>query len=565
MMKRKALNISFFLKANMAGGVFWATIGHAIAQDVPPARENNWGTLTGTAGTDVWYYMRDSKSGAQFVDDRLRMNSFLQLMYKKGGFSAGLRYEAYLPKPILGIDPRFEGQGIPFRFAAYQWKGLEVTAGSFYEQFGNGLIFRSYEARPLGFDNFVDGFRIKYSLKGIHLKALAGRMRNFWSWSPGHVRGGDAEVNLAELSPRIAKTRFNLIVGGSFMGKYQSDKELLLGNEILTLPQNVGAWAGRSTILWGNFSLSAEYARKINDPSVVNNYIYKKGEALLVTLNYATTNVGFSLGAKRVDNMDFRTSRYVTGNEQLINWIPMLNKQHTYMLAASIYPYAVQYMGENGLQAELQVAVPKGSRLGGKYGMDINVNGSVVFGLDTLNGTARGGYKTRLFALGPQYYHDFNVELSKKFSKKWKLNLMYMKLFTNLSVVPVSQLPSPPPSVDAHIGVIDLAWRITSDHNLRLELQSLYTKDDGGSWFFSLLEYTLAPHWFVSFMNQYNVGHPDAAKRIHYPMASAGYNLGSHRFQLSAGRQRAGILCIGGVCRAVPAATGVTLSYIGTF
>ncbi|MCS6981171.1 MAG: DUF6029 family protein, partial [Flavobacteriales bacterium] len=209
-------------------------------EHVPSQKDQHGGNLTGTAGCDVWYYMRDEGSGAQFVEDRLRMNSFLQLMYKKGGFSAGLRYEAYLPRPLLGIDPRFEGQGIAFRYAAYAWKGLEVTAGSFYEQFGNGLIFRAYEARPLGFDNFVDGLRIKYALKGIQLKALAGRMRNFWSWSPGYVRGGDAEVNFSELLPALRKTRFNLIVGGSFMGKYQSDKEIVLGSEILTLPQNVG-------------------------------------------------------------------------------------------------------------------------------------------------------------------------------------------------------------------------------------------------------------------------------------------------------------------------------------
>ena len=79
------------------------------------------------------------------------------------------------------------------------------------------------------------------------------------------------------------------------------------------------------------------------------------------------------------------------------------------------------------------------------------------------------------------------------------------------------------------------------------------------------MEYTLAPHWSMSIMNQYNAGHLDPKKRLHYPMGSVAYNLGNHRFMLSGGRQRAGILCIGGICRAVPAATGVTLSYIGTF
>lgn len=530
--------------------------------------EDKWGSLTGTAGFDAQYYNKDPKIGAPVVPDKFRMNSFIFLMYKKGGFNAGLRYESYLPKPLLGFDNRWEGQGVAFRWAEYKYKTLQVTAGSFYEQFGNGLILRSYEARALGFDNFIDGFRVKYSVKGIHIKGLIGKKRFFWTRTfdiPSTIRGLDAEINFNEMFPKMEKTKVNLIIGGSFVSRYQQGGTIQVGNNFQAiLPENVAAYSGRANLSIGKFSLIGEFAWKINDPTAVNRYIYKSGNATLLTANFSTTNFGMSLGAKRVDNMAFYSDRTGNAPVQFINWIPMLNKQHTYTLPATIYPYAVQYNGENGLQADINFTVPRGSKLGGKYGIDVNINGSVVYGLDTTARTGLYGYHSKAFGFGNLFYRDINVELSKKFNKKWKLNLMLMNLYANLDVVQVSTLGKDR-FVNAYIGVTDLTWRINTSHAIRVEFQTLYTKQDQGSWMMNLIEYTYAPNWFVSFMNQFNYGHPDPAKRLHYPMVAGGYNMGNHRFQLSYGRQRAGILCIGGVCRNVPAANGLTVSYIGSF
>ena len=555
--------------------ILWFYLSSSAQQ--PIGNENTWGSITGNVGTDAQYYTRDPAIGAPEVPDRFRMNSFMYLQYQKGGFTAGARYEAYLPKPLLGIDESFTGHGIRFRFASYRYKTLEVTAGSFYEQFGNGLAFRSYEARALGFDNFVDGFRIKYNVKGIYVKGIFGRVRDFWAFSPGTVRGIDAEINFSEMFPKLAEKKVNLIIGGNFVSKYQPGTEKVIGQEVLALPQNVAVGSGRANLSVGKFNLIGEFAYKMNDPSSTNNYIYKPGTAALLTASYFTDNVGVSLQAKRIDNFDFRSDREVNLNRQLVNWIPMLNKQHTYNLAASIYPYAVQPLGEQGLQADIQFSIPRGSKLGGKYGMDININASVVYGLDTagrkqityvdgpdsLTLADRYGYSSGA-GLGKQYYHDFNIEITKKFNKKWKLSLMYMNLWANLKVLTISQL-SNDPFVHAHIGVADLTWRINTTHALRMEVQGLFTKQDQGDWAMALLEYTFAPQFFVSVMNQYNFGHPNKEKRVNYPLVSTGYNMGNHRFTLSYGRQRAGVLCIGGVCRAVPAANGLTFSYVGSF
>ena len=105
---------------------------------------------------------------------------------------------------------------------------------------------------------------------------------------------------------------------------------------------------------------------------------------------------------------------------------------------------------------------------------------------------------------------------------------------------------------------------------MRFELQHLNSKQDQGNWATALAEFTFSPHWFVAAMDQYNYvsATPEEGaetQELHYPIGSVGYIRGGNRFQVNYGRQRAGIFCVGGVCRQVPAANGLTLSITSTF
>ena len=97
--------------------------------------------------------------------------------------------------------------------------------------------------------------------------------------------------------------------------------------------------------------------------------------------------------------------------------------------------------------------------------------------------------------------------------------------------------------------------------------QELNHMDDrtNGSWLMGLLEYSFSPHFFVSIMDQWNYDNPNPDYQIHYVTGMVGYNVGSTRITFSYGRQRAGIICIGGVCRQVPASNGFTLSIMSSF
>ena len=528
----------------------------ALAQE-PAPQTPDYGELHGNFQIDAQYYNQDSAIGAPDVPEKIRMNAFGNVLYTRGRFTAGARIETYL-NALQGFDQRYKGIGIPYRFITYDHKGLEITAGNFYEQFGSGMILRAYEERGLGYDNVFDGIRIKYMpVKGLYLKGLVALQRTFFDRGPGIVRAIDGEVNINELFKKLEEAKARFIIGGSFVSKFQSDQD-----PVYKLPQNVAAGSARLTFIYNKFNLSGEYAYKINDPSSVNNFIYKPGSGLLVTASWSTKGLGIVVGAKRIDNMDFRSDRTATGNNLNINYLPALTRQHTYNLPATIYPYATQPNGEMALQAELTYTIKKETKLGGKYGTILTINYSAVNGLDTTQLHNGLGYESKFFSTkGEAYFRDFNVEVSRKLSKKVKLILQYLNLVYNKDVV---QGLKGYGTVYADIGIVDVTYKFNQKYALRMELQSLTTKQDQGNWAMGMLEFTHTKY-FIAVMNQYNYGNNDVKKRLHYPNISLGYLMDKVRITATYGRQRAGIFCVGGVCRVVPASNGLTLSVSMSF
>lgn len=518
--------------------------------------------IHGDFGLDAQYYKEDKSIGAPEVKERVLSNGFANFIFTTGNFSAGARYESYL-NPLQGFDQRYKGSGIPYRYASYTKDNFEITVGNYYEQFGSGLIFRSYEERGLGLDNAMDGIRVKYMpVRGVRLKGVIGRQRAFFELGDGIVRGADAEISINELSEGLSNLQTNITVGGSFVSKYQEDD-----NPEYILPENVGAGAARVNVSRNGLTLYGEYAYKANDPSAVNNFNYRPGQALLVTASYSKLGFGFSAGAKRVDNMDFRSDRNATGTVLQMNFLPPLTKQHTYNLPASIYPYATQPLGEMSYQAEASYNFKRDSPLGGKYGTNVAVNFATVYNVakDSLfdEETRRRIYDSEFFAFGEElFFRDFNVEIQKKFSNKLKGTFTYLNFYYNIDVV---QGLIGKGNVKAHMGVADVTYKFNSKHSVRTELQTLQTKQDMGSWGMGLVEYTLAPHWFVAVMDQYNYDNPEKAARQHYMTGTVGYNRNTSRISATYGRQRAGIICVGGVCRNVPASNGLLVSITSSF
>ncbi|MCD6018812.1 MAG: hypothetical protein K0S53_1933 [Bacteroidetes bacterium] len=545
---------------------------------------NELGSVHGNFQIDAAYYQRDTIIGADPGSELFRYNAFGNINYQKGGFSAGVRYESYNP-PLLGYLPGYKGSGIPYRFARYKHKDIDITVGNFYEQFGSGITLRAYENRGLLYDNALDGMRVIFTPKnGITLKGLVGKQRTYFSLSPGTVRGLDGEINLMELFDSIlGKSKTKIILGGSFVSKYQEDQD-----PTLVLPENVGTSAGRFTVIRGGFNFNAEYAYKINDPSYQNHFSYKEGQAIIASTSYGTDGFSIMFSGKMLDNMSFRSDRNAQNTIDMINYHPDFSKFHTYSLMA-YYPYATQPNGEVGGTGEIQYKFKKGTFLGGKYGMDITINGSAYYALDTIgldpskDSIRHFQYTTNYGDVGNEYYHDFNIEITKKLSKKLKITAMYANQFLNQSIV---QFNTPDkeehPDITSHIGVLDITWRYKTGSAIRFETQGFFGSYDykehakdafgktnitnnTGSWVSELIEWTPTTHWSITLADQYNYNNPEPSKRVHYYFGMLGYTNGPTRISVSYGRQRQGIFCAGGVCRFVPASSGLSISISSSF
>jgi len=534
------------------------------------AQDNSNGTIQGDFNFSAQSYSEDPAINAQKVDETMLMNAYSNIRFNKGNFTAGVRFESYL-NVLQGFDSRFDGNGIPYRFAQYNVNGLDITVGNFYEQFGNGLIFRSYEEKTLGIDNAMDGVRLKYSpLKGLSLKGFVATQRLFWEQGPGIIRGIDAELNLNDAIPSLENSKTNAILGGSFVSRFEEDN-----NPVFNLPENVAAYALRTTINRGKVSFNSEYAYKYNDPAgsvTYNNYA--PGSALMTNLSYSERGLGIILEAHRVDNMDYRSKRGGTGKELTLNYIPAISKQHAYTLAA-FYPFATQPLGELGFQGEINYTFKKKTKIGGKYGTQIGFNYSRINGL---NGgpselTLNREHTPTFFSIQNEelFFRDFNFDIKKKINKKVKIMANYLDIIYNKDVIQGKNIGK---NIHARVSILELNYKLKPKHTIRSEFQYLsidkseeYYKDQG-DWVMGLVEYTFSPHWFFAFVDQYNGGYTSEGKTyeaVHYLNISCGYSKGTNRFELGYGKVREGIFCVGGVCRNVPSSNGFTLNITSSF
>lgn len=534
-------------------------------------------SIHGNFQIDAQYYNADSLIGAPKVPEKMLSNAFGNINYQRGKFSAGVRYEAY-NNVMQGFDSRYKGQGIVNRYARYQDQLLDITVGNIYEQFGSGLLFRTYYEPGLLYDNSLDGIRvISNPYKGLTLKGVVGKQRSFFTVGPGIVRGFDGELNIMEALDSLARgIKTKVIVGGSFVSKFQADAD-----PNFVLPQNVGAYGGRINIIRGDFNFFGEYVQKENDPSAANKttasdgttlYSYKQGEAAFFSTSYGSKGFSILVQGKRIDNMSYRSDRDATLQNLLINYLPATTKQHTYLMMA-YSPYATQPLGEVGGMVEISYKIPKGTPLGGKYGTEITLNASQANGLkqigvrDTF--TTSKLYKTDYTDIGEHYYSDYFIEINKKFSKKVKGTFMYSYQFYNKNIVQFGSPYAGYNNIESHIGVIDITYKYKTGSSIRFETQGLIRDNKDtlnlGSWATAMVEWTPSTNFFVAVLDQYNYGNPVEALKLHYFLATAGYSSGPHRIAVSYGKQRAGIFCVGGVCRNVPASNGFAISITSSF
>lgn len=528
-------------------------------------------------------------------------NTFVTGILQNNFLEARIRFEE-LSHPLPGHEPN-KGRGIPHlsltgRLGSY----ADLTVGDFYEQFGSGVLLRSYEERNLGIDNAIRGGRITARpYEGIAIKALWGQHRNYFdrplslfNKDRGFLGGADLELGIDRWIPALMQSGTHISLGGGFVSKSEPDEIIPIEtNKRLHLPKRVPAFGGRLSVQHGDVSLYGEYAYKLNDPTADNNYIYHPGSVAMVSASYAKSGFSALLQAKRSENFNYLSKRSVLGLPLHINYLPPFSQQQTYTLAA-LYPYATQPAGEWAMQGELRYTFKRNTFLGGKYGTQVRFNASHIRGLDRrwidrdgkpltpealsspelIAQQTRGGegYKATFFGMGELYFQDYNFELSKKVTPSYSFAISYMHQQYNKLAITQHEDPYDKENMDkgdknallyrTHVFVYDGKHKLNRKLQLRTELQYLHTRQGEGDWLFGMAELSIQPGLIISLSDQFNLAGRD---KKHYYMAAVAYTHASHRIQLSLGQTREGINCSGGVCRLMPATRGIYLSYNGSF
>ncbi len=525
------------------------------AATVSPAQENGDRIrLSGSVQSDILLPQKDDKIGTTKASEDILTNTYAELNATSKHVDAGLRLE-YLKHPLPGFENDFKGWGVPYFYLKGRYKDAELTLGSFYEQFGSGFILRAYEERSLGIDNSLLGARLQYKpMRGVSLKLLTGKQRRYWEYNHALVSGGDVELSLDEWFKGLGGNTY-VMLGASFVNKHEGDEDVMSdATHRLRLPRHVNAFDVRAHLQHRSVSLLAEYAFKSQDPSFDNGYIYRNGYVAMLSGSYSKRGMSLLLQAKRSINMAWRSRRSMVGASSFINHLPAFAMEHTYALA-TLYPYATQPGGEWAYQAALGYNFPRRSTLGGRYGTNMKLNFSHVHGVrrNDVGGKGTDGYGSAFWAWGPStYYQDVNVQMEKRLSKSFKLNLMYMNQLYNKTIV-----EGEGGMIRSDIFIADAKYKLAPKATLRAEMQYLSSKDDDRDWLFGLAELSLAPCWMFTVSDMYNSGNT----HIHYYQGLVSYLKGAHRLQFGYGRTRAGYNCSGGVCRYIPASKGFTVSY----
>lgn len=522
--------------------------GTTFAQDVEGDGNKKAGYLTGSFDNNTIYYLNDAKSNAVAPEDHLGSNNYLKLDYYKGNFSAGLQMEAYLPV-LLGYPTNLKKAALTNLYAMWADKGFTITAGSFYDQFGSGLLFRAWEDRMLGMNNALMGARLTYNYEDIlGVKALWGMPRFGMEYTDTQARGVDLSLSI---SNALKWKGVSLAVEGSYLNRYEEiDGDM---EEIGAKPTSHG-YSGRLNFETHGFTFKGEWVetgeQHIQNPFFSADdrrvWLRKYGNAQLIELGYSGYGLGINISGRRLEYMN---SPIITGNNStsnLMNYTPAMCAQYTYMLT-TLHPYTPQtglpqamIPGEIGGQIDIYYNFKRGSALGGKRGMKIHGNFAMYYSL----------YGERTAKAGNMLLKSVNVDLEKQFTRKFKMYLLYCFQEWN---------PSYGENKSTWLSntfVADLTYKWTSKLSTRLELQYLTTFEDHRDWMAMLLEVNFAPKWSIYGSDMYN--HGDT--KVHYYNVGVSYTHSRTRIALSYGRNRAGYVCSGGVCRAIPAYTGGNLA-----
>ncbi|WMX16497.1 DUF6029 family protein [Aureispira sp. CCB-E] len=528
--------------------------------------QNKFGTLTGDFETQNSFFIRDSIIGAantpQYDRQKFGTNNWLTLNYNVMGFDIGIRFDAYYNSNLIDPLDSYSALGLGRWHIRKEIFGLDITAGYFYDQIGNGTIFRAYNERYLPIDNALVGARLIYKINdNWQAKAFVGQQKKvekqlnlFENYQPiiagaaidGYIPIGK-EDNQVILTPGAGAVRRTL--DDASMNQIATDISSYASEDVFVPKYTTYAFSVYNNLTWKGFNWyiegaykTAEAVNALNPKGILEN---KDGTNIFTTLSYSMKGFSILGQYKRTDHFIFRTSPLQTLNRGLIAFLPPMARQNTYRLS-SRYNAATQDVGEQAGQLDVTVVpIPKK--------LTLNLNLSNIYTLEPIEG--KTGDEAYLL------YREVNLNGLIKLNKKMKLIAGFQ--FQQYNQERYEQKPGVP-IVTTYVPYAEFRMRMKKRKSLRVELSYMHTEEDYGSWAFALFEFNVKDFsfWASAMINTVPKKYDNI--EVFYEFG-ANYTHKSNKFELGYKRQVEGIVCTGGVCRYQPAFNGVQLNVVSSF
>jgi len=511
-------------------------------------------------------YYEDSESTD--YDKKFASNSYLNIKYNLNNkWVFDLQTESYIPKQLQNYSDLLEDTFISTFSIDFNTTNFNFTLGTLYEQFGSGILLRTWEDRQLGINNSLWGIRSSYNKGNLSFVLLGGYQKKANTISEGKVFGFDSEFVAYD-----DKNSFrNLILGLSYLGRLEAPHYISYPFEDLT-----NSFSGRIDYNSNNFYMNYEYAYKTKDGVVkfntVSETFVKNGNAHLINIGLIKDGLGLDFTFRRLENMGFYSERVEFGSpyfETTLNYLPALTKQHDYLLTninvyqsqpnISFQDPSLMKAGEIGFQLDAYYNIKKETFLGGKFGTKISLNISKWNNLKGNYDYDNEDYDLDLLGFGEKYFSEQSLEIRKKWTNSFSNIILFVNRYYNKRFVEEKV-----GEINSKILVFDNTLKLSGEKSTRFEIQHLFTEDDKKNWFGYGIEYNFNYNfsaYFNSIINYEN----EIESNPTYSNIGVSYSKNASKLMVSYGKQRGGLMCYGGVCRYVPEFKGLSFSIITSF
>jgi hypothetical protein len=119
--------------------------------------------------------------------------------------------------------------------------------------------------------------------------------------------------------------------------------------------------------------------------------------------------------------------------------------------------------------------------------------------------------------------------------------------------------------IHTNVLAAEATYKFTATKSLRVVGEHMWADYDKKNWASSTVEFNMNSKWSCYVSDLYNYGNDLEYQQNHYYNLGGAFRKKSTRIALSYGRQRGGLVCVGGVCRNVPESSGVSLSLNTSF